>query len=116
MTMRWWIAILLLLNALAMAWQWDAFNRWGWGPNVQREPERLTQQIQPEKLTFTLPSPLVPPAVPAAEPAASVLAPAASTTPPVPSTAPAAASTASVPSAVPPAQPEGSAAAKPAAN
>jgi len=36
---------LLLLNVIALAWQWDAFARWGWGPNVQREPERLPQPI-----------------------------------------------------------------------
>ena len=55
MKMRWWIAILLLLNAMALAWQWDAFGRWGWGPNVQREPERLKQQIKPETLQITIP-------------------------------------------------------------
>jgi len=55
MKMRWWIAILLLLNAMTLAWQWDAFARWGWGPNVQREPERLKQQIKPETLQITIP-------------------------------------------------------------
>ena len=55
MKMRWWIAILLLLNAMTLAWQWDAFARWGWGPNVQREPERLLQQIRPEALQVTVP-------------------------------------------------------------
>jgi hypothetical protein len=55
MKMRWWMAILLLLNAMALAWQWDAFGRWGWGPNVQREPERLNEQIKPEILKITLP-------------------------------------------------------------
>ena len=55
MKMRWWIGILLLLNVIALAWQWDAFARWGWGPNVQREPERLQQQIKPEALQVTVP-------------------------------------------------------------
>lgn len=55
MKIRWWIALLLLLNVITLAWQWDAFARWGWGPNVQREPERLQQQIKPEALQFTLP-------------------------------------------------------------
>ena len=55
MKMRGWIGVLLLLNLVALAWQWDAFARWGWGPNVQREPERLQQQIKPEALQFTLP-------------------------------------------------------------
>ena len=55
MKMRGWIGVLLLLNVVALAWQWDAFARWGWGPNVQREPERLQQQIQPEALKVTIP-------------------------------------------------------------
>jgi hypothetical protein len=55
MKTRWWIAVLLLLNAIALAWQWDAFGRWGWGPNLQREPERLKQQIKPEALKITRP-------------------------------------------------------------
>ncbi|OYU32591.1 MAG: hypothetical protein CFE39_02070 [Comamonadaceae bacterium PBBC2] len=55
MKMRGWIGVLLLLNLVALAWQWDAFARWGWGPNVQREPERLQQQIQPEALKVSIP-------------------------------------------------------------
>jgi hypothetical protein len=79
MKIRGWIALLLLLNAIALAWQWDAFARWGWGPHVQREPERLRQQIKPEDLLFTLPGQaasepapaLSAPAVPASEAAAA---------------------------------------------
>jgi hypothetical protein len=68
MKMRWWIGILLLLNVIALAWQWDAFARWGWGPNVQREPERLQQQIKPEALQVTVPGQEASaPAVPASE-------------------------------------------------
>jgi hypothetical protein len=52
---RWLFGILLLCNAVALAWQWDVFDRWGWGPNVNREPERLQQQIRPEAVTITLP-------------------------------------------------------------
>lgn len=55
MKMRGWIVVLLLLNALALAWHWDVFGRWGWGPNAQSEPERLQQQIMPEALTVTVP-------------------------------------------------------------
>ena len=69
MKMRWWMAILLLLNAMALAWQWDAFGRWGWGPNVQREPERLQQQIKPEALKFTLPGQAGSASAPSAKPA-----------------------------------------------
>lgn len=53
--MRWLFVILLLCNAVALAWQWDVFDRWAWGPNVKREPERLQQQIRPEAVTITLP-------------------------------------------------------------
>ncbi len=46
------LIILLGLNALVLAWQWDAFAHWGHGPNRQREPERLQQQVRPEALKF----------------------------------------------------------------
>jgi hypothetical protein len=52
---RYLIAALLLLNAAALAWQWDAFARWGFGPNTAREPERLGQQIRPDALTIERP-------------------------------------------------------------
>lgn len=53
---RFLIAVLLVLNAATLAWQWDAFARWGYGPNTAREPERLTQQIRPEALTVETPA------------------------------------------------------------
>ena len=46
--LKYWLAILLVLNAVVLAWQWDAFARWGHGPNQGREPERLQQQVRPE--------------------------------------------------------------------
>jgi hypothetical protein len=49
------MVVLLLLNAATLAWQWDAFARWGFGPNTAREPERLNQQIRPEALTIESP-------------------------------------------------------------
>jgi hypothetical protein len=52
---RFLIAALLLLNAATLAWQWDAFARWGFGPNTAREPERLSQQIRPEAITIERP-------------------------------------------------------------
>lgn len=52
MKLKYAIVILLLLNAAVLAWQWDAFAHWGWGPNLHREPERMQQQIRPEALTF----------------------------------------------------------------
>ena len=68
MKIRWAIALLLLLNIVTLAWQWDAFARWGWGPNVQREPERLQQQIKPEALQFTLPGQTASAPTPASSP------------------------------------------------
>ena len=64
--MKYWLAILLVLNAAVLAWQWDAFARWGHGPNLEREPERLQQQVSPEALKFVV----MPPASSTAEPAA----------------------------------------------
>jgi hypothetical protein len=52
---RFLIAVLLVLNAVTLAWQWDTFARWGFGPNTAREPERLSQQIRPEALTIESP-------------------------------------------------------------
>ena len=52
---RFLIAVLLVLNAVTLAWQWDAFARWGFGPNTAREPARLGQQIRPEALTIESP-------------------------------------------------------------
>ena len=63
--MKYWLAILLVLNAAVLAWQWDAFARWGHGPNQERESERLQQQVRPEALTFVV----MPPASSTAEPA-----------------------------------------------
>jgi hypothetical protein len=54
--MRWILALLLVLNALTLAWQWDAFALWGYGPNTAREPERLSQQIRPDALKIESPA------------------------------------------------------------
>jgi hypothetical protein len=52
------LAILMVLNAAVLAWQWDAFAYWGYGPNQQRESERLQQQVRPEALKFeVMPAP-----------------------------------------------------------
>ncbi len=54
--MRWWMALLLILNLLTLAWQWDAFARWGWGPNTAREPERVLNQLRPEAIQIETPA------------------------------------------------------------
>jgi hypothetical protein len=48
--LKYWVGLLVLLNAVAMAWQWDAFAPWGLGPQQHQEPERLKQQLRPEAL------------------------------------------------------------------
>ena len=53
---RWLIALLVFLNVATLAWQWDAFARWGWSPNSAREPERVLNQIRPEGLTIETPA------------------------------------------------------------
>lgn len=55
--MRGWLVLLLILNAATLAWQWDAFAPWGYGPHTAREPERLGQQIRPEALQIQTPAP-----------------------------------------------------------
>jgi hypothetical protein len=54
--MRWLMALLLILNLLTLAWQWDAFARWGWGPNTAREPERVLNQLRPEAIQIETPA------------------------------------------------------------
>ena len=76
--LKYWLAILLVLNAAVLAWQWDAFARWGHGPNQEREPERLQQQVSPEALKFVV----MPPASSTAEPAAVQASDPASALPP----------------------------------
>lgn len=80
---KYWLALLLVLHALVLAWHWDAFAPWGHGPDQQREPERLKQQVRPEALKF------------------EVLPPQTSTT--APSTAPDATADASAPDVASPA-------------
>ena len=54
--MRWLTALLLVLNLVTLAWQWDAFARWGWGPHTHQEPERLLKQVRPEALKIEIPA------------------------------------------------------------
>ncbi len=64
--LKFWLVLLLLLNAVLLAWQWDAFARWGHGPQQHREPERMQQQVRPEALKFEVmpPAPARPPQPP----------------------------------------------------
>ncbi len=58
--LKYWLGLFVLLNAAVLAWQWDAFARWGYGPNQHREPERLLQQVRPEALKFEVMLPASP--------------------------------------------------------
>jgi len=74
---KYWLALLLVLHALVLAWHWDAFAPWGHGPDQQREPERLKQLVRPEALKFEVMSPSEP-TTPSATTDASAASPAAS--------------------------------------
>ena len=74
--LKYWVALLVVLNALALAWQWDALAPWGWGPQQHQEPERLKQQLRPEAIQ--------PVRAPSAENAAPAQDPSPSDTPAVP--------------------------------
>lgn len=56
MLMRGFVVLLLLLNAAALAWQWELFAPWGWAPQTAREPERVLNQIRPELIRVETPA------------------------------------------------------------
>ena len=92
---KYWLALLLVLHALVLAWHWDAFAPWGHGPDLQREPERLKQQVRPEALKFEVLPPSASTTAPTSEAAVSDARSAASA-PDVSSPAPALPSSAAV--------------------
>jgi hypothetical protein len=51
--LRWFILVLMVLNALFYVWRTGGFAPWAWAPESAREPERLQQQINPDKLVIT---------------------------------------------------------------
>jgi hypothetical protein len=89
---KYWLALLLVLHALVLAWHWDAFAPWGHGPDQQREPERLKQQVRPEALKFEV----LPPQTATTAPTAAPDATADASAPDVASPAPALPSSAAV--------------------
>ena len=74
--LKYGVALLVVLNALALAWQWNALAPWGLGPQQHQEPERLKQQLRPEAIQ--------PVRAPSAEEAAPAQDPSPSDTPAVP--------------------------------
>lgn len=69
--LKYWVALLVVLNAIALAWQWDALAPWGWGPQQHQEPERLKQQLRPEAIQPVLRAPSAEDAAPAQDPSPS---------------------------------------------
>lgn len=50
--LRLFVLVLVLLNSVYFAWGQGWLLPYGWGPAMQREPQRLAQQIRPEALTL----------------------------------------------------------------
>jgi hypothetical protein len=53
MKLRWFIFVLMILNAGFYVWRSGVFQSWGFAPDTVREPERQLQQIQPENILIT---------------------------------------------------------------
>jgi hypothetical protein len=53
MKLRWFILILMILNAVFYIWREGVLQTWGFAPSTAREPERQQQQIQPENILIT---------------------------------------------------------------
>lgn len=49
------VLVLVLLNSAYFAWSQGWLLGLGYGPNQQREPQRLNQQIRPESLRLVSP-------------------------------------------------------------
>ncbi len=53
MKLRWFILLLMILNALFYIWQDGFFQAWGFAPSSVREPERKLQQVNPDNVLIT---------------------------------------------------------------
>lgn len=53
MKLRWFIFILMILNAVIYVWREGVLESWGVAPTSVREPERKQQQIHPENILIT---------------------------------------------------------------
>jgi hypothetical protein len=53
MKLRWFILILMILNAIFYMWREGVLESWGFAPSSVREPERKLQQINPDNLMIT---------------------------------------------------------------
>ena len=53
MLLRWFILVLMILNAVFYVWCEGGLQSWGFAPASVREPERKQQQIHPENILIT---------------------------------------------------------------
>ncbi len=53
MKLRWFILVLMILNAAFYVWREGVLQSWGFAPETVREPARMPQQIQPENILIT---------------------------------------------------------------
>lgn len=51
--LRWFILLLMVLNALFYVWRTGGFEPWDWALESAREPVRLQQQINPNNIVIT---------------------------------------------------------------
>jgi hypothetical protein len=50
--LRWFILVLMLLNALFYIWREGLFADWGFAPDSVRETTRIQQQIRPDNVVI----------------------------------------------------------------
>jgi hypothetical protein len=53
MPLRWFILVLMILNAVFYVWREGVLQSCGFAPASVREPERKQQQIHPENILIT---------------------------------------------------------------
>ena len=53
MPLRWFILVLMILNAVFYVWREGVLQSWGFAPASVSEPERKQQQIHPENILIT---------------------------------------------------------------
>jgi len=53
MKLRWFIFVLMILNAGFYVWRSGVLQSWWFAPDTVREPERQLQQIQPENILIS---------------------------------------------------------------
>ncbi len=51
--LRWFILLVMALNAVFYVWRTGGLEPWGWAPESAREPERKLQQINPDHLLIS---------------------------------------------------------------